>query len=468
MSRFCTECGVSTNDEEQFCPSCGAKLASATGTPPQVQVEETAVVTRASPRVPMPVWKKITYSLLLIVVAAGVGGHFFIKSITSPDKTIQPIYNALLNNDEKLFFENITVPKEVAYDPQSYMEYINDQEMDSFFITLMDNANNVHSDGIIRIIEHEDGSELFRIKSSKLLFFYPVVEVLATSSDVLLETDLKNGIFTFNEKEFPLKGENLKIGTFLPGSYTVTAMLDDPFIPNSSEWAYYVDTTEKTNKIPLMSSETMINLDSEELDSIVYINGISTKKTISDMKTIGPIFGDTQIEMYTEKETPTGEVAKSNEEIGVGGSDINFSYTSNYSFVEKTPEDIAAESFDEKVLEQFVLDFRDSYGKSLMNKDFDAVRSYLAPDSTAYKELEDFIGNLGNDYYNYDFTLNEITKTEVTPEEAFVSTYEEFIFTNHNNDVTHYERDKQYDIQLNDENEFEIHKIHIFDTKRNR
>lgn len=470
MSEFCTECGAPSQKDEQFCLSCGAKLASPSTveTPPQVQVESTAVVTKATPRKPLPMWKKLTYSIVLFLVAAGIGGHLYVKSITSPNKTIQPIYNALLSNDEKQFFDHIEVPKDVSYDPQAYMAYIKSQDMNSFFNTLMANADDAYTDGIIRIIEHEDGTELFRIKAAKFLYLYPTVEVLATSSEVLLETDLKSGTFSFNEKKYDLTGEPVKIGTFLPGDYVIHATLDDPFIPNSSKWPFTVDTAEKANVISLNSIDTMIKLDSEEMDSIVFINGVSTEKTVADLKSIGPVFGETEFELHIEKETPTGEVAKSNEVIGTSGSDVYFSYPANYSFVEKTTDEIAQEKFDESALSQFVLDFRDAYGESLMNKDFTAVRSYLAKDSTAYKELKDFIANIGDDYYHYDFTLNEVTDTEVTPDEAFVSTYEEFIFTNHKNNVTHYERDKQYDIRLNDKDEFEIHKIHIFDTKRNR
>ena len=118
--------------------------------------------------------------------------------------------------------------------------------------------------------------------------------------------------------------------------------------------------------------------------------------------------------------------------------------------------------------EQLVLDYREFYRQSLTDKDFGLLSPYLSSDSAAQKKLVDFIGNLGDDYYHYNFILNEVTGTEVMEDEAFVSTYEEFTFTNHKDEVTHYERDKKYSIQLNDDGEFEIHKINIEDTKRNR
>ena len=464
MTRFCTECGNSIKKEEQFCPSCGAKFAS---TEP-VGIQQDAVVTSNTPKQPQPVWKKIAYSLLLLLIVAGVGGHFFIKSITSPEKTVQPIYNSLLNNDEKTFFEKIIVPRKVEYDAQSYIEYIKDQNMDSFLQALTQNANSVHADGIIRIIEHEDGSELFRMKAEKFLYFYPVVKIVAISSDVTLVTDLKDATFSFNNNDYPLDGESIKIGSFLPGSYSVTATSKGQFIPHTADWPVSIDTASKSNEISLMEADTMIVLDGEEPDSIVHVNGVSTKKTIAELKSIGSVFGETKIDLHVEKKTPAGEMATSHEEVGTGGSEIYFSYPSNFSFDTKTPEEIAEANFDKQELEQFVLDFRESYRQSLTNKDFGLVSPYLTTDSVAYKELVDFIGDLGDDYYYYDFTINEVTGTEVTEKEAFVSTYEEFTFTNHKGEDTHYERDKKYSIQLNDDGEFEIHKINIEDTKRNR
>ena len=207
-------------------------------------------------------------------------------------------------------------------------------------------------------------------------------------------------------------------------------------------------------------------MEGDHPDSIVYINGVSTDKKIEDIQQIGPILGDTQVAFYTEKKTPTNEIAVSYEEVGVAGSEVYFTYPSNYSFVVKTPEQIAEENFDRRQLELFVLEFRDDYELALHNKDFDYIRDYLAPGSLAYEELVEFIGDIGNDYYDYDFFLNEVVKTDLTVDEAYVTTYEEFYFTNHNFDTVFYQREKQYDVRLNEFGEFEIHKIHILDTKR--
>lgn len=458
LTKFCVECGSSIREEEQFCPSCGAKYISTES----VEVKSNSKTKEAPAKQPRPIWKKFVYLLLFLIIAGGIRSHFYIKSITSPEATVESVYISLLNKDEKMLFENILISKDTDYNAQNYISYINDQQLDSFFQTLLQNVNGTHADGITRIIEHENGSELFRLKAEKFLFFYPIVKVYAVSSDVILLTDLKDAIFSFNKKEFPLDGDSIEIGSFLPGDYPVTATSSGEFVPHSADWSVFVSTSEDVNEVTLMKADTMITLDSDESDSTVYINGVSTKKTINDLKTIGPIFGDTAFDLYVEKKTPSGELITSYEEVGTAGSTLYF------DFDEQIPEEITAVDFDKKKLEEFVLDFRESYSLALTEQDFEIIRPYLTRDSVAYEELVDFIGDLGDDYYEYDFTLNEVTGTEVTENVASVSMYEEFIFTNHKNETTHYERDKEYNILLNYEGIYEIYQIDIKDTTRNR
>lgn len=208
-------------------------------------------------------------------------------------------------------------------------------------------------------------------------------------------------------------------------------------------------------------------MEGDQPDSIVFVNGKSTKKPLSELQKIGPIFSNTEVKVFIQKETPTGEVAKSYEEIVTIGSSVYLSYPSDVSFVVKTPEEIAEETFDRNELGQFVIGFREAYQIALNNKDFAIIESFLAPGSIASNEIKDFIGDIGNEYYNYIFTSNEVRGIELKVDEAFVNTYEEFYFTNHKNDVVFYERDKQYDIRIDANGDFKIHNIHISDTKRN-
>jgi len=457
------ECGSNMKEDEQFCPSCGKKYN-------EIEQDSERTLHTATPitKRKMTLRNKVALFVSIFLIIVIISSHLVIQSMVEPEKTILPIYNSLLNENEESFYKHVVIADKVEYDAESYMSYIKAQNMDQFLGDLKESSSEVIHDGLTRIIQHEDGSELFRITQKKFLLFYPTIEIQAIHTSVNLETDIQESTLTFNEKEYKLDGKPMQLGSYLPGTYVVKGTSNNSITPNSADWEMSVSTAEKLNTLYLMNKDLMISLNGEQPDSIVYVNGVSTKKTITELKQIGPIFGDTKLLLTAEKETPTGELAKSYEEVAVRGDTVHLNYPAEYSFVIKTPEQLAEEKFNRDDLEEFILGFRNSYESSLNNKDFSIVQQYLEPDTEAYVETVEFIGDIGDEYYHYNFIINEVTSIELSVDEANVFTYEEFEFTNHLNEVVLYEREKQYDIRINDGGEFKIHKIHIGNTKRTR
>lgn len=457
------ECGSNIKKEEQFCPSCGVKYNEI-----EQKSEEHIYMTPSISKRKITRGKKITLYVSIFLIIFVITCHLVIKSMVEPEKTILPIYNSLMNENEGSFFKHVAIADTVEYDGESYMSYIAAQDMEQLLASLKEASSEVLDDGLTRIIQHENGSDLFRIIEKKFLLFYPRIEIQAIHTNVNLETDIKESTLTFNKMEYKLDGNPLQLGSYLPGTYVVRGTANNSVTPNSAEWKMDIITSEKINTLFLMNKDLMISLNGEQPDSIVYVNGVSTQKTIKELKQIGPIFGDTELLLTAKKETPTGELAKSYEEAAVKGDSVHFTFPAEYSFVIKSPEQLAEEEFNRDDLEEFFLGFRNFYEASLNNKDFTFVQQYLEPDTEAYIETEEFIGDTGDEYYNYNFILNEVTSIELSVEEANVFTYEEFEFTNHLNEIILYEREKQYDIRKNNEGELKIHKIHITDTKKTR
>src|SRR5690606_4510216 len=124
------------------------------------------------------------------------------------------------------------------------------------------------------------------------------------------------------------------------------------------------------------------------------------------------------------------------------------------------------EELTEDVLQLFIADFRSAYQSSLNHKDFSYIDGYLKEGSIAREELVDFIGNIGDDFYLYEFLIDEAVDFEILADKAFVTTYEEFDFTNHLDVVTNYKRSKKYEVHLAENGELRIAKIDIIDTVR--
>ncbi len=166
VSKFCTKCGSALKEQERFCPSCGTEYKTLNE---QVTVEtvQPKHVVDGAPKEKMTLWKKALLSLAIVVVAVATVGHFTIKSITGPDKAVLPIFNAILDGNEEVLFANLTLQRDVKYDAKAYISHLTNQEMDYFLQTLKNAANDVRDDGITRVVKHEDGSELFRLRGKK-------------------------------------------------------------------------------------------------------------------------------------------------------------------------------------------------------------------------------------------------------------------------------------------------------------
>ncbi|MGJ9458112.1 zinc ribbon domain-containing protein [Oceanobacillus sp. CF4.6] len=115
---------------------------------------------------------------------------------------------------------------------------------------------------------------------------------------------------------------------------------------------------------------------------------------------------------------------------------------------------------------EFVLQFRDAYENSLNSKDFSLIESYLKVDSHAYDELEEYVGNLKDTAYTYEFTANEVMDTkEIDDSTIEVTTNEIFVFTNHLDEQIDYDRNKVYNVTITDGG-YKITKIDYVETNR--
>ena len=467
--KFCTNCGHQLDQDAVFCPECGTSLetaaaAESTTTSIPVRPSTPKVAAKpAQPKKPMSLVKKATIIGSLVVAVALLGTHLTLKSITGPEKKIEAFYNALINEDEDKFFSELNLPKDVTYESKSYLAFIKDQNMPMFLNELQENASSVAKDGLTRIVEHEYGDELFRLKQKKTLGIYKSIIIEPITTLVKIETDLTEGKLVVADKEFSFEGKDMNLGKFLPGPFKAVVESKNAYIPNKNEWIIYISTDERERVHIFLKEDHMIELEGEFGDSIVYIDGVSTEKTIDEIKEIGPIFDNREVHFYASKKTVAGEWAESYSDSAYPGGYVYLSFPYPDDFIEKTPEQIAEENFDRDDLTYFIQSFRSSYEYALNYQDFSYINYYLMDGSPVYDELSKYINELEDADYYYEFTQDQVTDISLSPEEAIISTNEKFIFTNHEGEVTHYDRNKEYTVKL-DGNEYKIYSIKILDT----
>lgn len=467
MAKFCIECGSALSEEQAFCEKCGTKYNPATTS--EHQKQESVTTISPLPKEPsknMTRKQKVLLVTIVAVVICGAIGHTIIKGLTASEKKTVAFLNGLTDVDEAVVYNNLSIPDGISYDKKQYISYLKEQDMYAFKENVTETVRSVELDGITRIVKHENGSDLLLIKEKKWLSLYPTIDIIPVSTEVMIATDIKDAKIQFNGKKYDLKGKDISLKKFLPGSYKIKATTENAIIPHTAKWNVDVTTNKEKNTIILLQEYLMVTLDNEYSDSVLFVNGKSTNKTISELKEIGPFFGETTAKLTIQKENEDGAVAISDEEIVYAGQLADFSYPSEYSFILKSKAEIAEEYFNEDVVNRFIDQFRYAYESALNNKDYELITDFFAPNAVAGKEIKDVISGIGDEYYHYNFTSNELKDLKVDSNNGTAKTYEEFYFTDDQSKTTLYQRDKTYNIALDNEGNLKIDTISIDNTRR--
>lgn len=251
MAKFCTKCGVTLANGGEICVSCEAEQKSTDSSTKNEKVQ--------LPQKKKSLFMKFGIVIAVLIVTAGISGHFVMKSKMTSEEVVNPIVDALIDSDEKSFFNHVKVNKDVRFNPQSYIEYIKEQDMASFSRKLLEKANKVQKDGNSIVVKHEDGSDLFQIEQKMYLYIYPIVQISAISEDVVIANELDDITIELDEKEYALEPGKKSIGKFLPGNYSINALMEKKSFHNSGEWTVQLGSENKQLELTENGSHLSLN-----------------------------------------------------------------------------------------------------------------------------------------------------------------------------------------------------------------
>ncbi len=120
-------------------------------------------------------------------------------------------------------------------------------------------------------------------------------------------------------------------------------------------------------------------------------------------------------------------------------------------------------AFEEYILSDFILYFRDNYELALDYEDFYFIEDLLLNNSNAYKEMDEYITEISGRGMIFNFTSNEITGIIIESDHAIVSTFETFDFMNAAEEWSFYERHKDYIVVMDEFGAYKISEIVIYD-----
>jgi len=465
MNRFCHECGSNLEPNLSFCPECGSPIVEKQEMEEPVNAQQ---VNRVRRKQKTSLVKKVSLALLAIISVGLIAGHFMIMSKTSPEDKIQRFLSALDSHQVEAVMAELNIAGNVRGEEEVYLNYLIAQDLELFSNQVKDTSRKVLKDGKERAVNHENGEVLLRMRMDKYVGLYPIIEMDVIPANVELVSDLPSGEYKLAGKTIDLSKGSQDLGLFLPGIYpaSVSAAGDGYGSPIETKNSILI---REDVVVQFSSEQLMVNITSNNPKAIVYINHVSTGKTIEELKQIGPVFEGENILVFVQGTDDRGNVIQSEQIFATGGDTVNLpiqqviEWEATAELEEIIEEEVP--DFKEESLEEFYLNFRSDYEASLNAKDFSLIEEYLIPGNIAHQELEEFIGDTGSGYYLYEFLANSVNKIEILQDQAFIETFEEFNFTNHNYDIINYQRTKLYEI-INIDGAYKIIGIDIRDTQK--
>lgn len=441
--KFCKDCGYQMEADKVFCPNCGAKsLAPPLAEP--VLTRET--VKQSLPKKKMSLIKKVVLITIFLIIAGIIGTYFFFDNKYNAESKVTAFYNSIVNQDQESFYNYLDLKSTALYEPSIYLAYVEDQEHEKLLEDLKKHARQINSDGITRIVKHEDGTDLFRLTTEKKYFLFNELHIEPFYSDLTVKSDFNSLQFVFAGETRDLSSGDTTFSDILTGDYPATFTAD-----NGEELTTtFTILPKEDTSFSLVRSDYMITIESDQPDSILFINGESTGKPVKDIKEIGPYFEDEEIELHLSHKNEEGKEQLSNAAKVSPGESVELAFEEDKEpVITGTAQSLVIKPVDVDEAKENFYSFRDAYEAALNYEDLSIVSSYLLIGSSAYNDTAEFIGDIGSEYYYYDFLHDEVLSAYIEGSVIKVDTYEEFNFTNHLGDTIFYQRTKTYTFERN-------------------
>ena len=464
---FCTECGKSLSENSSFCTECGSPQTQG-----KKQQTEKSVEAQKVPKKPLSRKQKIGFIASGIIVACLISAHFIITSMIDPMNQVQAMDRAMSEGKTEAFLKEIHIDQTALINRNDYFQYIKENGWEDLRYQLVDIAGS--EEKFDTSVRDANGNQVFVVKKNAFVpGLYYTYEIDAIPSDLIVSSNIPNTTLTIDKQSSKVKeaDEEISFGKAYPGRFEITGTASNAFGEFTHKETINVKSQgDEAIYLPIELEGSYHTFYTNIPESTLFINGKSTKKTLSEFDTLGPFPVDQDVKLHAEWKDDEGKTHKTdsiNQDGDTWGT-LDFKFNVDDAVMASTTEKFDEDSFDEsEAAQNHVLDFRLAYEEALNTRDYSIIAPFLLKQSAADKELKKYIGDLQDKGYSYEFTDNTVTDIKDMGDNTFtVSTNEIFIFTNHLNEQTHYDREKTYTV-IKNEDGFKIKKISIKDTDRN-
>lgn len=456
--KFCTECGAKRAEGQNFCTECGASFSDSVN----VSKAEERQSNTQNPKTPLSKRTKMILAIAGSVFLIFLGVYQWLSSHYDPVKVLQEMDNAITEGDSKTFLQHIEFDKKAIVDEEQYFTYIKKYEWKSVKPQLLDLLESKQQAPFDFTVKSNYGSDLFVVKQKKKFGLFTTYVFRAVPSTLHAYSTLDDTALTIKKQKFTVK-ENapLEIEKIYPGKYNYEAKAKNLFGEFHEKHEFLVEA-KGANELYIEFPTEVYDIESDQMDAILFVNGKSTNKTLKELEYVGPFPEGKEVKMHAEWKNPKGKVMKTKTvtpaDEYLGTLYFEFGYD---DYVE----------YDSFSASDHVLNFRKAYEQALNAKDYSLIASFVEPGSAAEKELKKFINDLDDMEFHYEFTDNQIIGTEMVDDEAYkVTTIEEFTYTHYEKgeeELTVYVREKIYHVKATDDG-YKITKIEYRGTDRNK
>lgn len=400
--KFCTNCGKATNDEKElFCTDCGQVFKNEEKSSPQKNQQTFNVAEESStppnpPTQKMSKKKKYAFITILSLFLLLVIGHFTIKTMISPEKTIKAMNDDFTSNKPKDFLKHFNYDQKISADAEGYYDYIDKQSWSTVRQSLLDQTQTLEKGGFVDPITDSDGNDMIRIVEKPLVGgLYNKVSFEIIPLDLLVAIEFDNNsspaedysaVFKHDKTTKKLTlDEWTSVGSYLPGSYDWTTEIQNQFgdLPFEGSMLLGENISENEEKMTLALDAEFLTIESNNTDAILFINGKSTDTKISDKNEIGPLKLDSSVTIQA-KVTEGGKEYKTKKvKAEKSVAQLNFDYIEDQEKQDALNDMV---SVNEYSLENLFLSYRQAHEDTLNTGSNSYISGYIASSTLA----EDF------------------------------------------------------------------------------
>lgn len=475
---FCKNCGTSTTSKNEFCPNCGTAVTTLNS---EKQVgNATTRAEKVVRREPLSTKKKVGLSIIGLLAALAIGAHFLVVHLTDSKQQLQAIHNAIVDENGKALSTELHIIENAIYDEDNFVKSLKHSDYNALITKLSTSIDSTKETGLNSIVVDSDGIELFRVIQEKFLYFYPKIKIEPIAYPILVNSEIDNSTIEIAGTTYELDGKPFTIEKVIPSDYLLKLSGKNAFFESTGDILINKYAFKESIEIDLLATDYSITFGEAPAETILYINDESTKKPVKDITEISPVFSS-GASFHAERKLDDGKTEKSDEIKATPGDILTFTFPLLVKAEEEAEKKAISEAEkvkvsaqqaeinQEKIYNASILynDYRYAYQEALNDENFSYIENFLYGSGEAYTQLRDFIWDIEEYYYSYNFLTNEVLGGEVIDDKVYLNVYEVFNYTGEDGETTRYERWKEYILIEVTPNQFQIFKININDTNKN-